>query len=252
MTDTTNTVIQAAMDTATKASEATSTTQKALVEGGIDWQYVSILAIIMLATGVIGGLANSLNTRKEERDYPRSVLLGVVATLTIPLFLNIVDSKIIAEDGILNNYSILVFAGFCVLAAFYANNFLEGLSSRVLQDLKKKVEKTDQKLSETDEKLRETAQKTDLVVDTQIAASQSADGKKGIARKSGDFSVLAGEGSSLAKLEAAFGTNLETLDTLIEKTGLSKEEVQKNLEELIKEGLVRQSTHRGQAVFGRV
>ncbi|MBK8045241.1 MAG: hypothetical protein IPK21_22890 [Haliscomenobacter sp.] len=92
---------------------------------GIDWNYVAILAGIMLFTGILGGLANSLNTKKEERDYLRSVLLGLVATLTIPLFLKIVDSNLIANSGELDNYSFFVFAGFCVLAAFYAINFLK-------------------------------------------------------------------------------------------------------------------------------
>ena len=219
---------------------------------GIDWNYVAILAGIMLFTGILGGLANSLNTKKEERDYLRSVLLGLVATLTIPLFLKIVDSNLIANSGELDNYSFFVFAGFCVLAAFYAINFLEGLSTRVLQDLKKKVEKTDQKLAETDDKLQQTTEKTDLVVDGQLAASAEEAKEKGGAR-SVDHEALSGEKRSpRATLEAAFGKNLETVETLAQKAGLAEDEVQKLLEEMVREKLVRKSLHRGKEVFGRV
>jgi len=223
-----------------------------VLEKGIDWKYVSILAGIMLFTGVLGGLANSLNAKKEDRDYVRSILLGIVATLTIPLFLKIVDSQIIADSGNLNNYNILVFTGFCVLAAFYAINFLEGLSSRILQDLEKKVDQTDQKLTATDEKLQETAQKTDLVLDAQIYSSPKIeDGEKSV-RKGGYRALVEGEQNPHLVVEAAFDKNLETLDSLVDKTGLKPEEVQQVLTDLIQKGIIQKSTHRGKEVFGRV
>jgi hypothetical protein len=253
MNDSTDKVAQQAIDTAAQAAKAVAEKAAEATNAGIDWEYISILAGIMLFTGVLGGLASSLNTKKEERDYLRSILLGIVATLTIPLFLKIVDSNLIADDGELNNYSFFVFTGFCVLAAFYAMNFLEGLSSRILQDLKKKVEKTDQKLTETDERLQETAEKTDLVLDAQIAPVPQDEGAKGGQARGTDYAALAGEKPSpRAALEAAFGKNLETIETLAQKTNLPAEEIQKILGDMIKEGGVRKSTHRGKEVFGRV
>jgi hypothetical protein len=233
--------IQTVLDTVSKALPGDTAAQ---VVAKFDWQYIAILVGIMLFTGLLGGLANYLNDDNEGRDVWKSLVLGVVATISIPLFLKIVDSSLIA-GGKIDDYSLLVFAGFCILAAYYSAKFLEGLSNRILQDLQKKVEETDQKASQA-------AEKTDFLVETQM--SNPAEEGEAERAKSVDYENLAGaaEMGPREKVEAAFGNHLHTLDSLVEKTGMSTDEVQKQLETLLKAGKVRRIEHRGAEVFGRV
>lgn len=133
----------------------------------LDWNYISILIGIMFLTGLLGGTANYLNSPKEDRNFMRSLLMGLVATIAIPLFLKVVDSNILKETkGDILNY--FIYAGCCVLAAFYSARFLEGLSSRIIQNLQEKVDQTSATVQEHGEKINETADKTDMIMDTQI------------------------------------------------------------------------------------
>lgn len=137
------------------------------VASSMDWNYVFTLLGIMLLTGLLGGTANYLNSPKEERSLMRSLLMGLVATIAIPLFLKVVDSNILNDTkGDILNY--FIYAGCCVLAAFYSARFLEGLSSRVLQNLQEKVDRTSETVQEQGNKINETADKTDMIIDTQI------------------------------------------------------------------------------------
>lgn len=136
-------------------------------ESSLNWNYILTLLGIMLLTGLLGGTANYLNSPKEERNFMRSLLMGLVATIAIPLFLKVVDSNILNDTkGDILNY--FIYAGCCVLAAFYSARFLEGLSSRIIQNLQEKVDRTNATVQEQGEKINETADKTDMIMDTQI------------------------------------------------------------------------------------
>ncbi len=221
--------------------------------------YIVLMAGVMLLTGILGGIANYLNSKPEERHFWKSMVMGAIATITIPLFLKIVDSNLISGTAI-DPYSILVFAGFCVLAAFYSAKFLEGLSGRILQNLQQKVEENAQKLSETaakveqtDQKVTETAEKTDMMMDVQVPAIPEV--AEAEAETSRGF--LLPEPAEISqnpksRASAAMGSNLETFDSLRSKTGLSQEELQKALDELVREGKVRRVVHRGKDVFGKI
>lgn len=141
--------------------------ENSTVASSMDWNYILILLGIMLLTGLLGGTANYLNSPKEGRSLIRSLLMGLVATIAIPLFLKVVDSNILNDTkGDILNY--FIYAGCCVLAAFYSARFLEGLSSRVLQNLQEKVDRTSETVQEQGNKINETADKTDMIMDTQI------------------------------------------------------------------------------------
>ena len=220
--------------------------------------YIVLMAGVMLLTGALGGYANYLNSKAEERHLSKSMIMGIIATITIPLFLKIVDSNLISVTT-LDPYNILVFAGFCVLAAFYSAKFLEGLSGRILQNLQQKVEENAQKLSETaakvektDQKVTETAEKADMMMDVQLPVMAEATESEPAARGG----LILPEASETPKgpktqIIAAMGSTLETLETLHGKTGLSQEDLQKGLEEMIKEGKIRKVVHRGINVFGK-
>ena len=219
-----------------------------LVQNSMDGNHFTVFIAIILLMGILGGLANFLNSKKEEKSFWRSVVMGLVAAFSIPLFLKIVDSSLISGTSI-NYHSYLVFAGFCILAAFYSGRFLEGLSGRVLQSLQEKVE-------ENSTKLETTTEKTNLLVETELSGSNKEDPTNekdnSTAESRGiDYSQL----SPAGKLEAAFTAsrnNLQNMGSLEKKTGLSQEEIQKELEEMIKAGKVKQIMHNKEKVFGMV
>jgi hypothetical protein len=63
--------------------------------GGLDGYMLIILGIMVLA-GILGGVANFfLSDRQGElvpRDWIKYSILGVIAALTVPLFLNMISS----------------------------------------------------------------------------------------------------------------------------------------------------------------
>ncbi|WP_336689097.1 MULTISPECIES: YEATS-associated helix-containing protein [unclassified Chryseobacterium] len=64
---------------------------------------LSIMLLIMLATGIVGGCVNYLlpSNRKQdgtlELSFLRSIVLGIGATLLVPIFLNTVDSQLMDD-----------------------------------------------------------------------------------------------------------------------------------------------------------
>lgn len=109
---------------------------------------VYIVIGIILVTGLLGGYGGYL--MEPAADPPgepprkaliRSLLLGVIAALTVPLFLSLTKSglmgnifapaRIPPRPPAFEDY--LVFAGLCVIAAVSARRFLSSVTDRVLQ-----------------------------------------------------------------------------------------------------------------------
>ncbi|AEE49101.1 YEATS-associated helix-containing protein [Haliscomenobacter hydrossis] len=228
----------------------------------IDWYFIFTLLGIMLITGLIGGYANFLNTPKEERSLMRSLMMGIVATIAIPLFLKVVDSNILnqTQTDVMNYF---VYAGCCVLAAFYSAKFLEGLSSRIIQDLQEKVDRTSEavqenaaKVEENAAKLDETTEKTDMIIDTQIPDAIIPDDVPELepeelrSRSLLDKDIPVATRSVEEKMEAAFGKNkLQTLESLSKATGMGTEAVKIMLISLEQTGKIKKIDHRGREVY---
>lgn len=232
----------------------------------IDWYYITTLLVIMILTGLLGGYANFLNSPKEERSLMRSLMMGIVATIAIPLFLKVVDSNILNQTkaDVINYF---VYAGCCVLAAFYSARFLEGLSSRVLQNLQDKVDRTNEvvqentsKLEENTDKLNQTAEKTDMIIENQLPINTDIPDQ---------IPELENEGLNTRSLENMendntrsfnpqqmvldvffrFKTVFQTLDSISKNTGLTPTAVVQLLIELEQAGKIRKIEHRGQDIY---
>lgn len=101
---------------------------------GIDPHSLLILGI-MIASGLLGGLANFF-LRERDDDSPwgsagRHMVLGVVAALTVPLFLNMMSSHLLAATR-LKSSELFVFAGFCLLYVVATRRFFDNAASRLL------------------------------------------------------------------------------------------------------------------------
>lgn len=118
--------------------------------------HVGILVLLILISGILGGLANYFLERQERGwigyDVLKSALLGIVAAATVPLFLKIVSSSLMAdakEDAL----QYFVFCGFCLVAAAFSTRFLQGIGDRVLQELNE-VKKSNEELKVATEEVK--------------------------------------------------------------------------------------------------
>jgi len=56
------------------------------------------LLFIILVCGIIGGVGNTLRENSFERKLLlKNIVLGIIASLTVPLFLQLVSSEIIKK-----------------------------------------------------------------------------------------------------------------------------------------------------------
>jgi len=101
-------------------------------------QHWHILLGILVLAGVLGGVVNYLLITEEDRmtkkELLKSILIGVAASLLVPLFFNTISSNIIIESE-KEKYKLFVIAGFCLIAAISAKPFIQSISSKLLRDL---------------------------------------------------------------------------------------------------------------------
>ena len=85
------------------------------------------IIFIILLSGFVGGIANffrnDANSDFNMFRFIKSIIVGLVASFTVPLFLNTVSSTLLKEAEN-ENINYLIFAGFCLIAAFAANRFM--------------------------------------------------------------------------------------------------------------------------------
>lgn len=105
--------------------------------GALDGHMLLILAIMVIC-GILGGLANFFLADRqgapkagEWRKYP---VLGVVAALTVPLFLNMISSTLL-EGARTKPIDFYVFAGFCLIYVVASRRLFENVAQRLLGQL---------------------------------------------------------------------------------------------------------------------
>jgi DNA-binding transcriptional ArsR family regulator len=96
-----------------------------------------ILGIMVLA-GILGGVANFfLSDRQGElvpRDWIKYSILGVIAALTVPLFLNMISSNLL-EAARTRPVDFFVFAGFCLIYVVASRRVFENAANKLLSQL---------------------------------------------------------------------------------------------------------------------
>ena len=106
--------------------------------GGLVDNYMMLVLGIMIAAGILGGVANYfLAERHAEfawRDLFKYSVLGVVAALMVPLFLNMISSNLL-DLARTRPINLFVFAGFCLIAVIFSRRFLENLSAKLIQQV---------------------------------------------------------------------------------------------------------------------
>lgn len=96
--------------------------------------YMLIILLIMIAAGVLGGVANYfLSERHGESardEWVKYSVLGVIAALTVPLFLNMISSNLL-EAARTRPIDFFVFGGFCVIYVIASRRLVENVVSKL-------------------------------------------------------------------------------------------------------------------------
>lgn len=149
-----------------------------------------IIITIIISGGLLGGLANFLLMFKL--DYKRkecwiaffkSVTLSLCASVTVPLFLQIISNNLIdtPEVGKYPDKNYFILSGFCVLASFFSKRFLEDIYSKLnkldkkvdeaKEDANKKIETVTQKAEQTIKKVDDIEESLENIEDLEIPTS---------------------------------------------------------------------------------
>jgi len=136
------------------ATELQSALQVTSPSGALDSHMLMIFGI-MLVTGLLGGLANFfLSERQGElgrREWLRYPILGIVAALTVPLFLNMISSTLL-EGARTKPLDLYVFAGFCLIYVVASRKVFENVAIKLLSQLdlvKRDMQQLKQRREET-------------------------------------------------------------------------------------------------------
>ena len=98
--------------------------------------YMLVILLIMIAAGVLGGLANYFLSDRSgsapaPSDFYKFPILGVIAALTVPLFLNMISSNLL-EAARSRPVDYFVFAGFCLIYVVASRRVFENMASKLV------------------------------------------------------------------------------------------------------------------------
>jgi hypothetical protein len=116
------------------SSDLQTAFQISMPAAGLDGHMLLILAIMILA-GILGGAANYFLAERQgeasNKDWIKYPVFGMVAALTVPLFLNMISSTLL-EGARTRPVDFYVFAGFCLIYVIASRRLFENLAQRLL------------------------------------------------------------------------------------------------------------------------
>ena len=102
--------------------------------GALDGHILLIFGI-MVVMGILGGVANFYLADRHgdagRRDWAKYPVFGVVAALTVPLFLNMISSNLL-EAARTRPVDFFVFAGFCLIYVVASRRVFENAANKLL------------------------------------------------------------------------------------------------------------------------
>jgi hypothetical protein len=201
--------------------------------------FLTVVIGVMISAGFLGGLVNYFLARKDDPEassFPKSITLGIAASLLVPLFLNMISSSLLESirtgTPSLDSSKVLVFLGFCLVAAISSTSFIKTLSDRILQEAreaKKVARQADKKASEVESVIQP-------IVDKETEAEDSL---SGTATSLVPPRALVDENEKKLLQNLANGKwILRTRTGLAKETGIPKPDVDRMMDDLRKRKLV--------------
>ena len=199
--------------------------------------YMLIILLIMIAAGLLGGVANYfLSERHGEagrRDLRKYLTLGVIGALTVPLFLNMISSNLL-EAARTRPVDFFVFAGFCLIYVVASRRVFENVANRLLGQM----DQMKREVAQIKEQRKELAaagarEEAAALIEAAAAPVAAVPAKPEAAKESlsyNDIEIL----RALAEDSYVFGN----LVGLTDKTGLARDVVSSRLTVLKNLGII--------------
>lgn len=177
--------------------------------------FFGLVILVIVFTGWIGGYLNFLFNKKDDPEDPglmRNLFLGVCAAALVPLFLHVIGSNLVDSmngGGKDPDYSkLLVFIGFCLVAAMYGKKFIQTVSDSVLR----KAEQAEKVAHEASKKAAQAEIVAERLIEPPEPPSSSAAMATALDIKLSDkqCSILKGLANTRYVLRTAAGLAVET------------------------------------------
>ena len=131
--------------------------------------YMLLILVIMIMTGILGGIANYfMSDRRSDSakgDVLKYAVFGVVAALTVPLFLNMISSTLL-EVARSRPIDLFVFAGFCLIFVVFSRRLFENIAHKLTQQ----IDLVRRELNQ----MKKTAEIEQVVAESRMSESQPA------------------------------------------------------------------------------
>lgn len=132
-----------------------------------------IIIVIILTIGSLAGVTNFLNYYfkgfvKSNYEVIKYIISGIGAAILVPLLLNMLSSDLIKETATFDILNYFVFAGFCFVAGYFSDRFINSIGDKILKDLEKTNEKVDQVISST----KANEEKIDFIVSAETEVDE--------------------------------------------------------------------------------
>jgi YEATS-Like-Associating Three TM len=204
---------------------------------------VYVVVAIIIATGLLGGYGAYLLDSPgdpviRDRAYAlkRSLLLGVIASLAVPLFLSLTKSGLMGNIFWTGNpprppafEDYLVFAGLCVLAAVSARRFISSVTDRLLQRVDQ-AEQTAAKAQQTAEQAKVEAQEGEEADEPNAPRPTEVDTIVPLGSLRGASAALSAD--EVSALRALTRKTYRTRTGIADDSGISKNRISEVLDDL--------------------
>ena len=194
--------------------------------------YMLVILLIMVVAGLLGGVANYfLSDRQTDlgrQDWVKYPILGVIAALTVPLFLNMISSNLL-EAARTRPVDFFVFAGFCLIYVVALRRPFENVANKLLTQMDQiKREMSQMKQQRNEAPPAAVREEIAPVVETPPAAPKQEPVKESLSYN--DIEIL----RALAEENYVYGN----LVGLTDKTGLARDLVSTRLTVLKNLGII--------------
>ena len=203
---------------------------------------LELIVPVMLLAGIVGGLINFFiadPTTEAPLAWWKHLVIGVGASFTVPVFLNMISSTLISEiTGEVADAKVvaklLVLSGFCLLAAVSSRAFLRSLSERVLQEVKTaKIQAEEAREAATDARTAVAP-----FIEEEIATAESAHGN---ALPRAAAPEVTSDERKILKAMTTSRFSMRSLSGIAKDTGLAVETVNAMISALLRKALISEA-----------
>lgn len=199
------------------------------------------ITLIITFCGFLGGLGNyyqnTITDEGKKINLVRFILTGLIASATVPLFLKMLASNLLTDIEQKKMEAYFVLTGFCLIASYFSEKFLNHVSESVFQ-IKQKQEELERIQADIEKKVNQSSEMVENIAD------QHSDAKitpEAIIENAKTKSSITNTNSEVVLNEFLKGNyKFRTLDGLSSALNLDKNETNFILNELMSANIIKE------------